>query len=135
MSDAYVREQYVSPPPISPLGRCCSPTITYAAEGLKPPANHKASTTTRQNNALLDALAQKTRALKSVTIDIYDNARDHNTIENTSEVFSSLSTNIRGSAGRLTRMAKQGDRIAITKVAGIVVVIGFALWLILGWIF
>ncbi|EEH47426.2 uncharacterized protein PADG_03510 [Paracoccidioides brasiliensis Pb18] len=100
----------------------------------------------QQNNALLDALAQKTRALKSVTIDIYDNARDHNTIENTvrgthllthvsSEVFSSLSTNIRGSAGRLTRMAKQGDRIAITKVAGIVVVIGFALWLILGWIF
>ncbi|EEH38393.2 hypothetical protein PAAG_01314 [Paracoccidioides lutzii Pb01] len=79
----------------------------------------------QQNNALLDALAQKTRALKSVTIDIYDNAKDHNTIENTSEVFSSLSTNIRGSAGRLTRMAKQGDRIAITKVAGIVVVIGY----------
>ncbi|PGH11058.1 hypothetical protein AJ79_05100 [Helicocarpus griseus UAMH5409] len=89
----------------------------------------------QQNNALLDSLAQKTNALKSVTIDIYDNARDHSTLENTSEVFSSLSTNIRGSSGRLTRMAKQGDRVAILKIAGMVIGVGVALWIILGWIF
>ncbi|OAX78614.1 hypothetical protein ACJ72_07075 [Emergomyces africanus] len=89
----------------------------------------------QQNNDLLDALAQKTNALKSVTIDIYDHARDHSTIENTSEVFSSLSTNIRGSAGRLTRMARQGDRVAVFKIAGIVIAVGFLLWIILGWIF
>ncbi|OJD12841.1 hypothetical protein AJ78_06621 [Emergomyces pasteurianus Ep9510] len=89
----------------------------------------------QQNNDLLDALAQKTNALKSVTIDIYDHARDHSTIENTSEVFSSLSTNIRGSAGRLARMARQGDRVAVFKIAGIVIAVGFLLWIILGWIF
>jgi hypothetical protein len=37
----------------------------------------------RQNNALLNALAQKTNALKSVTIDIYDNARSQETIDHT----------------------------------------------------
>ncbi|EDN06603.1 hypothetical protein I7I51_07355 [Histoplasma capsulatum] len=89
----------------------------------------------QQNNALLDSLAQKTNALKSVSIDIYDHARDHSTIDNTSEVFSSLSTNIRGSAGRLTRMARQGDRVAVFKIAAIVIVVGFLLWIILGWIF
>ncbi|PGH29331.1 blocked early in transport 1 [[Emmonsia] crescens] len=89
----------------------------------------------QQNNALLDALAQKTNALKSVTVDIYDHARDHSTIENTSEVFSSLSTNIKGSAGRLTRMARQGDRVAVLKIAGIVIAVGFLLWIILSWIF
>ncbi|EEQ92691.1 hypothetical protein RJZ56_006970 [Blastomyces dermatitidis] len=89
----------------------------------------------QQNNALLDSLSQKTNALKSVTIDIYDHARDHSTLDNTSEVFSSLSTNIRGSAGRLTRMARQGDRVAVLKIAGIVIVAGFLLWIILGWIF
>ncbi|KMU74224.1 hypothetical protein CISG_04574 [Coccidioides immitis RMSCC 3703] len=57
----------------------------------------------RQNNALLESLSQKTNALKSVTIDIYDNAQNQETIDSTSEVFSSLSTNLRGSAGRLTR--------------------------------
>ncbi|PGG96598.1 blocked early in transport 1, partial [Blastomyces parvus] len=88
-----------------------------------------------QNNDLLDSLSQKTNALKSVTINIYDHARDHSTLDNTSEVFSSLSTNIRGSAGRLTRMARQGDRVAVLKIAGIVVVAGFLLWIILGWIF
>jgi blocked-early-in-transport protein 1 len=52
-----------------------------------------------------------------------------------SQVFSSLSTNLKGSASRLTRMAKQGDTVAIMKVAGIVIGAGIALWLLLGWIF
>jgi len=89
----------------------------------------------QQNNALLNSLAQKTNALKSVTIDIYDNARNQETIDNSTEVFSSLSTNIRGSASRLTRMARQGDRVAVLKVAGIVVGAGVGAWVILGWIF
>jgi len=89
----------------------------------------------RQNNDLLNSLAHKATALKSVTIDIYDNARDHETLNNTSEVFSSLSTNIRGSASRLTRAARQGDRVAVFKVAGICVGVGVGTWIILGWIF
>ncbi|KAI1908021.1 hypothetical protein LOZ53_003787 [Ophidiomyces ophidiicola] len=89
----------------------------------------------RQNNALLESLSQKTNALRSVTIDIYDHARNQETIDSTSEVFSSLSTNLRGSAGRLTRAAKQGDKVAVLKIAGIVVGAGVGAWVVLGWIF
>jgi blocked-early-in-transport protein 1 len=32
-------------------------------------------------------------------------------------------------------MARQGDTVAVLKVAGIVVGLGIILWLILGWIF
>jgi blocked-early-in-transport protein 1 len=35
----------------------------------------------RQNNVLLDELASKVSALRGVTIDIYDQARDHATID------------------------------------------------------
>ena len=35
----------------------------------------------RQNNALLDALGSKVTELRDVTINIYDNARDHNLID------------------------------------------------------
>ncbi|KAI1960650.1 hypothetical protein LOZ58_003723 [Ophidiomyces ophidiicola] len=89
----------------------------------------------RQNNALLESLSQKTNALRSATIDIYDHARNQETIDSTSEVFSSLSTNLRGSAGRLTRAAKQGDKVAVLKIAGIVVGAGVGAWVVLGWIF
>jgi len=89
----------------------------------------------RQNNDLLNSLAHKATALKSVTIDIYDNARDHETLNNTSEVFSSLSTNIRGSASRLTLAARQGDKVAVVKVASICVGVGVGAWIVLGWIF
>ncbi|KAL1969989.1 hypothetical protein VTN77DRAFT_6394 [Rasamsonia byssochlamydoides] len=89
----------------------------------------------QQNNALLNSLAQKTSALKSVTIDIYDNARNHETIDSTSEVFSSLSTSLRGSASRLTRAARQGDKVAVLKVAGICIGAGVGVWVVLGWIF
>ncbi|KAL1976156.1 hypothetical protein VTN31DRAFT_2438 [Thermomyces dupontii] len=88
-----------------------------------------------QNNALLNSLAQKTSALKSVTIDIYDNARNQETIDQTSEVFSNLSTSLQGSAGRLTRAARQGDTVAVLKVAGICVGAGIGVWVVLGWIF
>lgn len=39
-----------------------------------------------------------------------------------SEVFSSMSTSLKGSATRLTRMAQQGNRVAILKLAGILIV-------------
>ncbi|KAL4915216.1 hypothetical protein BDW62DRAFT_188870 [Aspergillus aurantiobrunneus] len=89
----------------------------------------------RQNDNLLNSLSGKVSALKSVTNDIYDNARDHETLDHSSQVFSSLSTNLKGSASRLTRMARQGDTVAVLKVAGIVVGAGLLLWLILRWIF
>ncbi|KKK20286.1 hypothetical protein P175DRAFT_0109428 [Aspergillus ochraceoroseus IBT 24754] len=89
----------------------------------------------QQNNDLLNSLSSKVSALKSVTIDIYDNARDQDTLDHSNQVFSSLSTNLKGSANRLTRMARQGDTVAVLKIAGIVVGAGVLLWLILGWIF
>ncbi|OJJ05507.1 hypothetical protein ASPVEDRAFT_138892 [Aspergillus versicolor CBS 583.65] len=89
----------------------------------------------QQNNELLNSLSGKVSALKNVTIDIYDNARDQETLDHSSQVFSSLSTGLTGSASRLTRMARQGDTVAVLKIAGIVVGAGILLWLILGWIF
>ncbi|PYH91059.1 hypothetical protein BO71DRAFT_401686 [Aspergillus ellipticus CBS 707.79] len=89
----------------------------------------------QQNNALLNSLSSKVSALKSVTIDIYDNARDQDTLDHSNQVFSSLTTDLKGSASRLTRMARQGDTVAVLKVAGIVVAVGTVFWIILRWIF
>lgn len=38
--------------------------------------------THRQNNARMDELAQKVSALRGITVDIYDNARDHELLDN-----------------------------------------------------
>jgi len=89
----------------------------------------------QQNNDLLNSLSQKTSALKHITLDIYDNARSQETLDNTNEVFSNMSTSLRGSAGRLGRMARQGDKMAVLKLSGIIIAVVVALWLILGWIF
>lgn len=75
----------------------------------------------RQNNARLDELSAKVSALRGVTIDIYDNARAQDVIDNTSDTFSSMSTSLKGSAGRLTRMAASGNRVAVLKLAGIII--------------
>ncbi|KAI5297889.1 hypothetical protein KEM55_004115 [Ascosphaera atra] len=88
-----------------------------------------------QNNAILNSLASKTNALKSITLDIYDQARDQETIHHTGEVFSSMGTGLKSSAGRLTHMARQGDRIAIFKLAAMVVVAGVLVYYLLKWIF
>jgi len=77
----------------------------------------------QQNNARLDDLANKVSALRGVTIDIYDNARDQGVIDSTSETFSTFTTTLRGSATRLTRMAASGNKVAILKLAGIIVVV------------
>ncbi|KAF2716689.1 hypothetical protein K431DRAFT_323660 [Polychaeton citri CBS 116435] len=89
----------------------------------------------RQNNDSLAALQSKVSALRSVTVDIYDNARDHAVLDNTSETFSSMTTSIKGSARRLGVMARQGDRVAVFKLAGIIIVTGVVGWWILSWIF
>ncbi|KAK3316189.1 hypothetical protein B0H66DRAFT_604499 [Apodospora peruviana] len=75
----------------------------------------------RQNDARLDELASKVSALRGVTIDIYDNARAHEVIDSTSETFSSMGTQLKGSASRLGRMAASGNKIAIFKLSGILI--------------
>ncbi|KAK3303534.1 uncharacterized protein B0T15DRAFT_278262 [Chaetomium strumarium] len=75
----------------------------------------------RQNNARLDELSAKVSALRGVTIDIYDSARSHEVIESTSETFSSMGTQLKGSASRLGRMAASGNKVAIFKLSGIII--------------
>ncbi|KAH7069822.1 hypothetical protein BKA63DRAFT_476823 [Paraphoma chrysanthemicola] len=75
----------------------------------------------QQNNSRLDDLASKVSALRGVTIDIYDNARDQHVIDSTSETFSSFGTTLKGSATRLTRMASSGNKVAIFKLAGMII--------------
>jgi blocked-early-in-transport protein 1 len=86
----------------------------------------------RQNNSRLSELSAKVTALRGVTVDIYDNARAQDVIENTSETFSSMSTSLKGSAGRLGRMAASGNKVAILKLAGIIIGVVVLLWFIWG---
>jgi len=85
-----------------------------------------------QNNALLSELSSKVSALRGVTIDIYDNARDQGMIDSANDTFSSFSSSLKGSAGRLTRMAGQGNKVAIFKLAGILVAVVVVVWWVLG---
>lgn len=57
----------------------------------------------RQNNAYLESLSQKTNALKSVTINIYDNARNHETIDNTVRTLSPPPVLVMSFEGEFTR--------------------------------
>ncbi|KAI3321077.1 hypothetical protein HD806DRAFT_504537 [Xylariaceae sp. AK1471] len=75
----------------------------------------------RQNNARLEELSAKVSSLRGVTVDIYDNARAQDVIDHTSDTFSSMSTQLKGSAGRLGRMAAAGNKVAILKLSGIVI--------------
>ncbi|RDA86638.1 hypothetical protein CP532_5020 [Ophiocordyceps camponoti-leonardi (nom. inval.)] len=77
----------------------------------------------RQNNARLDELSAKVSALRGVTIDIYDNARAQDVIDNTSDTFSSMATQIKGSASRLSRMAAAGNKVAVLKLSAIIIAI------------
>ncbi|RKU49221.1 hypothetical protein DL546_009267 [Coniochaeta pulveracea] len=85
----------------------------------------------RQNNARLAELGSKVSALRGVTIDIYDDARDHRVIDSTSDTFSSMTTSLKGSASRLGRMAAAGNKVAILKLSGILV--GIVLVLYYAW--
>lgn len=75
----------------------------------------------RQNNARLEELSSKVSALRGVTIDIYDSARSQDVIDSTSETFSSMGTQLKGSATRLTRMAASGNKVAVLKLSGIII--------------
>ncbi|TVY48942.1 Protein transport protein [Lachnellula occidentalis] len=86
----------------------------------------------RQNDSRLSELSAKVTALRGVTVDIYDNARSQDVIDNTSNTFSSMSTNLKGSAGRLGRMAASGNKVAIFKLAGMIVGTVVLLWFIWG---
>jgi blocked-early-in-transport protein 1 len=88
---------------------------------------------TRQNNDSLASLQAKVSQLRSVTVDIYDNARDQHVIDNTSESFSNMTTSIKGSARRLGVMASQGNKVAVFKLAGIIIATVVVLWWILSW--
>ncbi|KAI4241514.1 MAG: hypothetical protein L6R42_011239 [Xanthoria sp. 1 TBL-2021] len=88
----------------------------------------------RQNNSRLDELSSKISALRGVTIDIYDNAHNQDVLDSSNEVFSSMTTSIKGSAGRLGRMAQSGNKVAILKLAGMIVGIVIVLWWVLGWL-
>ena len=46
-----------------------------------------------------------------------------------------MSTSVKGSAGRLGRMAQQGNKVAILKLAGIIIVTVVVLYWVLGWLF
>lgn len=82
----------------------------------------------RQNNSRLDELSAKVTALRGVTIDIYDNARAQDVLDSTNDTFSSMSSQIKGSAGRLTRMAASGNKVAVLKLSAILVGIVLALY-------
>jgi len=86
----------------------------------------------RQNNSRLSELSAKVTALRGVTVDIYDNARAQDVIDNTSDTFTSMSSSIKGSAGRLGRMAASGNKMAILKLAGIIIGVVLLLWFIWG---
>jgi len=85
----------------------------------------------RQNNDRLSELSAKVSALRGVTVDIYDNARAQDMIDNTSDTFSSMSSSLKGSAGRLGRMAASGNKVAILKLAGIISGAFIILWWLL----
>jgi len=86
----------------------------------------------RQNNSRLSELSAKVTALRGVTVDIYDNARAQDVIDNTSDTFSSMSTSLKGSAVRMGRMAASGNKVAIFKLAGIIIGVIVALWILWG---
>ncbi|KAI9759257.1 MAG: hypothetical protein M4579_002466 [Chaenotheca gracillima] len=86
----------------------------------------------RQNDSRLNELSAKVSALRGVTVDIYDNARNHSVIDNSNEVFSSFGTSLKNSAGRLGRMASSGSKVQIFKTAGIIFVAVVLLWWIWG---
>jgi len=86
----------------------------------------------RQNNSRLSELSAKVTALRGVTVDIYNGANAHEDIDNISGTYSSMSTSLTGSAGRLGRMAASGNKVAILKLSGMIIGAVLVLWFIWG---
>ncbi|TKA27383.1 hypothetical protein B0A50_04995 [Salinomyces thailandicus] len=89
----------------------------------------------QQNNDSLAALQSKVSQLRHVTVDIYDQARDQGVIDSTSETFSTMTTSLKGSARRLGVMASQGNKVAVMKLAGIIVGTCVLLYWTCSWLF
>lgn len=89
----------------------------------------------RQNNARLEELSAKVSSLRGVTVDIYDHARAQDVIDHTSDTFSSMSSQLKGSAGRLGRMAASGNKVAILKLSAIIVGVFLVLYYVAKWLF
>ncbi|KAL7960315.1 hypothetical protein V8C34DRAFT_276826 [Trichoderma compactum] len=89
----------------------------------------------RQNNARLQELSSKVTALRGVTVDIYDNARAQDVIDNTTDTFTSMASQVKGSANRLTRMAASGNNVAIIKLSAIIIGAFLLLYYGIKWIF
>jgi len=85
----------------------------------------------RQNNSRLDELASKVSALRGVTVDIYDNARDHQIIDNSNEVFANFGTSLKNSIGRVQVMASNKSRVQIFKLSAITT--GTVIFLYMAW--
>jgi len=86
----------------------------------------------RQNNSRLSELSAKVTALRGVTVDIYNGASDHRDIDDSIGTYSSMSTSLKGSAGRLGRMAASGNKVAILKLSGMIIGTVLVLWFIWG---
>lgn len=118
------------PPPSSNLQRCPRKPTNANGTTIHSSTPQSANLRRSQNNALLESLSGKVSALRGVTVDIYDNARNHDLIDSNADAFNSFGTNLRNSAGRLTRMAQSGNKIAILKLSGIIIGVILVLYFI-----
>jgi blocked-early-in-transport protein 1 len=124
----------VKPPP--PLAPSRPRVLTHLPSSPAIKADMASSHTLEsQNNAALSQLSQKITALRGVTVDIYDQSRNHELIDSNTDAFTGMGNNLRGSAGRLTRMAQSGNKVAILKLSGIIIGVVIVLWWVLGWFF
>jgi len=146
--NAKLRPPYRSAPSPTPTSQPATngarPTPTYHTSRdhpdlFCPPHTFKMSSEAyereRQNNSRLDELAGKVTALRGVTVDIYENARDHSLIQSNTEHFTNMGVSIKNSSTRLARMAQSGNKVAILKLAGMISGVVILLWWIGGWIF
>ncbi|KAK6850764.1 hypothetical protein PG987_000398 [Apiospora arundinis] len=86
----------------------------------------------RQNNARLEELSAKVSSLRGVTVDIYDNARAQDVIDNT--VLRHLLVHVHAAKGlrRSPRPRRRlGNKIAIFKLSAVII----GAFLVLYWLY
>lgn len=89
----------------------------------------------RQNNALLEDLAHKVTTLRGVTVDIYDNARDHALIDDSNNLFESFHSSLKNSVGRVRLMSQNSNKTQTLKLAGMMVGTIIVMYMVWGWCF
>ncbi|KAK9898138.1 hypothetical protein P389DRAFT_201061 [Cystobasidium minutum MCA 4210] len=83
-----------------------------------------ANTLEQQNDAQLDELHGKLRALHAVTIDIHNDSRSQNSLlDTTSNSFDSFTTSLTNSAGRLGRSIQDRRSQPKTIAYGVLAVV------------